>query len=90
MDIMNMYLWILLIITLVTVFRMIQTPGIWDRVLGFSVVTTKIVLMTVLFASITDTAFLLDLAIIYVMFGFLGEIFLVTFLSNRIRGGKAD
>ena len=90
MDIMNVYLWILLVMILGTVIRVVQGPSIWDRVLGFSVISSKIVLMIVVFASINETAFLLDLAIIYALFGFLGEIFLIIFLSDRTKGGQEE
>ena len=90
MDIMNVYLWILLAMILITVIRVVRGPAIWDRVLGFSVISAKVVLMIVIFASISETAFLLDLAIIYALFGFLGEIFLITFLSDRTKGGREE
>lgn len=90
MDIMNYVLWILLVFMLTTVTRVVKGPSIWDRVFGFSVISSKIVLMIVVFASINNIAFLLDLAIIYALFGFLGEIFLVIFLSDRVKGGKEE
>lgn len=90
MDLMNYFLWILLIFMLITVIRIVKGPTIWDRVLGFSIISSKIVLMIVIFASINETAFLLDLAIIYALFGFLGEIFLIIFLSDRVKGGKEE
>lgn len=90
MNMMEIFLWILLIFMIITVIRVIQGPTIWDRVLGFSVISSKVVLMIVVFASINNTAFLLDLAIIYALFGFLGEIFLIIFLSDRVKGGKEE
>jgi multisubunit Na+/H+ antiporter MnhF subunit len=39
--------------------------------------------MIVAFASISGTAYILDFAIIYALFGFIGTIFLALFLQNK-------
>ena len=83
MDIMYILMWIMLIILLFSFIRIIQGPSMWDRLLGFSLVSSKIIVIVVLFASMNDTAYLLDLAIIYALFGFISEIFIAQFVSDR-------
>ena len=85
MNIMYILMWIMLTILLFSFFKVVQGPSIWDRLLGFTLVSTKIIVIVVFFASINNTAYLLDLAIIYALFGFISEIFIALFLYHRAR-----
>ena len=85
MNIMYILMWIMLTILLFSFYKVIQGPSIWDRLLGFSLVSTKIIVIVVFFASMNNTAYLLDLAIIYALFGFISEIFMALFISDRAK-----
>ncbi|MCL1936478.1 MAG: monovalent cation/H+ antiporter complex subunit F [Defluviitaleaceae bacterium] len=85
MSLLEIILWVILLFAIVCVIRVIKGPTIWDRVLGFSIISSKLVLIIAIFSSMRNTAYLLDLAIIYTLFGFLGEIFLITFLSKNVK-----
>ena len=85
---MEILLWIMLAYLVLYLVRVIKGPSLWDRLLGMNLVSTKIIVMIVIFASITDTAFLLDFAIIYALFGFISIIFIALFLVKRKPGGK--
>ena len=78
-------LWILAVFLFLFLLRVIMGPSIWDRLLGMNLMTTKIVLIIVVFASVTETAYILDFAIIYTLLGFIGVIFTVLFLLERIK-----
>ncbi|MCL2006516.1 MAG: monovalent cation/H+ antiporter complex subunit F [Treponema sp.] len=45
----------------------------------------KIILIIIVFASINNTAYILDFAIIYTLFGFIGVIFTANFLLERVK-----
>ena len=81
-------LWILLAILVLYIARVIKGPSIWDRLLGMNLITTKIIVIIIVFASVHNTTYLLDVAIIYALFGFIGTIFVALFLSQRKKGGK--
>ena len=81
-------LWALLVLALLFVWRAIMGPSIWDRLLAMSVISTKIIVMVVIFASENEMAYLLDFAIIYALFGFIGTIFIALFLSERSQRKK--
>jgi len=72
--------------------RIIIGPSVWDRLLGMNLILSKTILIIILYASIFQTTFLLDFAIIYSLSGFIGTIFLALFLSRRdlqkMRKGK--
>jgi len=64
-------------------------PSIWDRLLGLNLLTTKTIVIIIVFASISDVAFLMDFALVYALFGFIGTIFVALFLSERQRKLRA-
>ena len=58
-------------------------PSVWDRLLGVNLISAKIIIIIILYSSITGMTFLLDFAIIYALSGFIGTIFIALFLSER-------
>lgn len=63
--------------------RVIRGPSVWDRLLGMNLILSKTIIIIIVFATIFETTFLLDFAIIYALSGFIGTIFLALFLSQR-------
>jgi len=63
--------------------RVVMGPSVWDRLLGLNLILSKTIIIIVLYASISNTTFLLDFAIIYALSGFIGTIFMALFLSQR-------
>jgi len=80
-------LWIMLIYLLLYFARVVMGPSIWDRLLAMNLISTKIIIIIIVFASVNNTAYLLDFAIIYALFGFISTIFISLFLLDRTKGG---
>jgi len=68
--------------------RIARGPSIWDRLLGLSLISTKVILIIVVIASIRETTYLLDVAIVYALLGFISIIFTAQFLLERIKSGR--
>ena len=83
MNAMYVILGIMLGLTFIYLLRVIIGPSVWDRLLGLNLISSKIIVIIILFASISDSTFLLDFAILYSLFGFIGAIFIALFLSKR-------
>ncbi|MCL1996936.1 MAG: monovalent cation/H+ antiporter complex subunit F [Defluviitaleaceae bacterium] len=79
-------LWIKLLVVMIYIFYTIKGPSIWDRLLGMNLIVAKTIMLIAVFASITGMTFLLDFAIIYTLFGFIGTIFIAMFLSKHRLG----
>ena len=86
--------WIMLGLLALYLVRTLRGPTVWDRFLGMNLVSTKIIVITVVIASIYERAFILDFAMIYSLLGFIGTIFLALFLSQyklgKRRGKKEE
>lgn len=66
--------------------RVLVGPTIWDRLLGFSLISSKIIMAIVVFASMLQRTFLLDIAIVYSLLGFIGSVLIARFLERRTEG----
>ncbi|MCL2579414.1 MAG: monovalent cation/H+ antiporter complex subunit F [Oscillospiraceae bacterium] len=80
-------LWIMIGFMTAYAIRAIMGPSIWDRLLGMNLVSTKIIIIIAVYASIQERAYFLDFAMIYALSGFIGIIFIAFFLERQ-RGGK--
>ena len=85
---MNCILWIMLVFMSLYMIRVIRGPSVWDRLLGWNLVSSKIIIIIIIFASIHETAYLLDFAIVYVLLGFISTLFTARFLLGRTKGGE--
>jgi multicomponent Na+:H+ antiporter subunit F len=79
------FIWVLLAYMLMFIFRTIKGPTIWDRLLGMGLISVKVIIIIIAFASMNDMAYLLDYAIIYTLFGFISVIFVTFFILDRTR-----
>jgi len=88
---MHVFLGIMLGLLVPYFIRVIIGPSVWDRLLGLNLIASKIIMIIILYATITGMTFLLDFAIIYGLSGFIGTIFIAQFLSkSRIRERGED
>ena len=81
-------LWIMLLFLALYIVRILLGPSIWDRLLALNLISTKIVIIIIAYASLIDTAYILDFAIAYLLLGFIGIIFIARFILLRLTGGK--
>jgi len=81
-------LWVLSAYLIVCLALVIKGPSVWDRLLGVSLVSTKVNLIIIVFASVYELSYLLDVAIVYTLLGFIGTIFSATFLLERTKKGR--
>jgi multicomponent Na+:H+ antiporter subunit F len=79
---------VVLAFILLCIIRAVLGPSLWDRLLGLNLVTSKVLIIIVLFSYIVELPFLLDLALIYALIGFVGTIFTAMFLMDRVKEAK--
>jgi len=81
-------IWVVMAFLLLFVIKTVKGPTIWDRLLGMSLISVKVIILIIAFASLFDLSYLLDYAIIYTLFGFISVIFITFFILDRTRGRK--
>ena len=85
---MQVLIYICLLFLLLYMLLIIKGPSIWDRLLGLNLAATKIVLIIIAAAALFNLNYLLDLAIVYEVFGFISTIFIALFIAERKKKGR--
>lgn len=67
------------------IFRILKGPTKWDRLLGLNLLSAKFIILIITLAFLEKSYFLLDIAMVYGLLGFISIIFFSTFLG---KGGK--
>lgn len=83
---MNFDSFALIIVAALSVFglvRVLQGPTIWDRMLGFAIFSSKVIVAAVLIGMVIDRTFMIDVALIYGVLGFIGTIMIARFVERR-------
>ncbi len=66
-----------------TMVRVFIGPTVWDRLLAFNLVASKIVIAIVLFALLMEKPYLLDVAIVYSLIGFVATVLIARFVERK-------
>lgn len=82
---LNLFLFALFISSLYHILKIILGPSIWDRLLGFNLFSLHIVLIILIYSVQTRLYYLIDIALVYVLLGFISTIFIVRYIK---RGGN--
>ena len=83
-------LWAMLAFLLIYLAIVIKGPSVWDRLLAMTLISSKIIVMILVFSSYQEVSYLLDYGIIYALSGFIGTMFIALYWGNKQRkkGGK--
>ena len=76
---------ILIILAIGSVIRILIGPTIWDRLLSLNVFSSKLTILIILFALYSQKTFILDIALVYVLFGFVSILFIARFIERKGR-----
>jgi len=70
----------LLVASIVFSFSILAARNKWKRLLAYSLVSAKIIMIIVLYALFTETTFFLDVAIVYALLSYVGVIVLANYM----------
>jgi multisubunit Na+/H+ antiporter MnhF subunit len=83
---MNFETIVILILALYSIaglFRTLRGPTIWDRLLGFNLFSSKVIIISILLGVLIDRSYMIDVALIYGVLGFIGTIMIARFVERR-------
>jgi multicomponent Na+:H+ antiporter subunit F len=58
-------------------------PTIWDRLLSFNLISSKVVMLIVAFALFTEKTYILDIALTFTLFSFISTVLIARFIRER-------
>lgn len=74
---------ILIMLIILSIVRIILGPSIWDRLVGFNLLTAKVNILVVFLAYFLKQDFLLDIAISYTLLSFIGTIIISNYIQRK-------
>lgn len=83
MNVIQIALYILLALVVIVGLRVILGPTVWDRLLGLNLIAAKVLTAIVLLASLLGESYLLDIALVYAVLGFIGTVLIARFFERR-------
>ena len=87
MDILNILLYIFVAFLIMYSVLILKGPSIWDRLLAMNLMSAKVIIFVAVLATLTDLSFYLDIAILYLLGGFMGTIFICLFIVDKANKG---
>lgn len=82
---MIIFIFILLFFIALLLYKVIKGPTIWDRILTFNLLSVMVILLIVFYANDTEYSYLIDIAIVYALLGFIGIVFISRFVQGKGR-----
>lgn len=83
MDLNAIYIAALALLSIAGLIRVLKGPTIWDRLLGFGLFSSKIIIISVLLGFLINQSYMIDVALIYGVLGFIGTIMIARFVERR-------
>jgi multicomponent Na+:H+ antiporter subunit F len=66
-----------------SVYRLLRGPTLADRVVALDLIATLVVGVTVVYSIYTDTAVILDVAIVFALIAFLGTVAFASYIERK-------
>ena len=79
----NVIVHIIAVAALLTSLRILTGPTVWDRLLGFNLLSSKLIVLIVMCAILFEKNFLLDIALTYALLGFVSIMFISRFVRDK-------
>lgn len=84
----HMIIFLLVIAAVLSSFIVIRGRNKWERLVGFSLVTTKINMIIVVFALLVEQTFYLDISLVYIILGYISIAVIAEFMVKRKKRGS--
>jgi multicomponent Na+:H+ antiporter subunit F len=74
---------VLTALTVASAWIILRGPTAWDRLQGLSVFSSKVTLLIVLYALIARQSYILDIALVFSLLGFISLMLIARFIDRR-------
>jgi multicomponent Na+:H+ antiporter subunit F len=74
---------LVVLLSIGSIIRILIGPTLWDRLLSLNVFSSKITLLIIIFALFLEKSYILDIAIVFVLFGFVSILFIARFIERK-------
>ena len=80
---LDLTIWMLALASVLSVYRVLRGPSLPDRVVALDLIATLVVGITIVYSIQTDTAVILDVAIVFALIAFLGTVAFASYIERK-------
>lgn len=80
---LNVFFVIFSLMTIYYLYLLIKGPSVWDRLLALNLFSVTMIIVMIIYALIENIDYLLDIAIVYALLGFIGIVFMARFIQRK-------
>ncbi len=80
---LNVFFVIFSLMTIYYLYLLIKGPSVWDRLLALNLFSVTMIIVMIIYALIENLDYLLDIAIVYALLGFIGIVFMARFIQRK-------
>lgn len=74
---------LLFLLSLFSLLRVLIGNSIWDKILAFNLFSAKFILIILIYAVVSDLSYLIDVAMVYALLGFVSIVFITRFIQRK-------
>jgi len=74
---------LLFLLSLFSLLRVLIGDSTWDKILAFNLFSAKFILIILIYAVVTDLSYLVDVAMVYALLGFVSIVFITRFIQRK-------
>lgn len=74
---------VLVMFSIAGLFRVLVGPTVWDRLLGYNLFSSKVIIIVILIGLMIDETYVVDISLIYSVLGFISTILIARFVERR-------
>ncbi len=79
----NVILFLLVLAGFASGYRIVAGPSVWDRLLGLSLMSSKMIIIMILYSYEKNHSYYLDVALVFALLGFVGTTSISKFLQKN-------
>jgi len=79
----NILFYILFILASLLIIKIILGPTVWDRILFLNLFSSLLIILILMYSVIHELTYLIDIAIVYTLLGYIGIIFISRFIEGK-------
>lgn len=80
---MSLIMGLLFVLSLFSLLRVLIGTSIWDKILAFNLFSAKFILIILIYAVVMDLNYLIDVAMVYGLLGFVSIVFITRFIQRK-------
>ncbi len=80
---LNIFFTLFALMSIYYLYLLIKGPSVWDRLLALNLFSVTLIIVMIIYALVKEIDYLLDIAIVYALLGFISIVFMARFIQRK-------